>query len=87
MIYGYSEKIVDEEYGLLQLREISFEFAPRELKRIAAFLNSAAEAIEKDTLRSSHIHIGSSAQHWSADCPNCEIIVLHPRPETPAIAD
>ena len=36
-IYGYASKVVDEEYGLLELREISLEFSPEGLRRVARF--------------------------------------------------
>jgi hypothetical protein len=34
-IYGYKKAVVDEEYGLLELREISLEFSPEGLRRVA----------------------------------------------------
>ena len=46
MIYGYSEKIVNEEYGLLQMREVSFAMSPGQLRLVATFLLRAAEQIE-----------------------------------------
>ena len=79
MLFGYPDKIVDKQYGLYQLREVSFQFAPSVLRRVAAFLDSAADAIEKNTFRSSHIHIDSLDDCWSTDCPNCDLIVLHPQ--------
>lgn len=87
MIFGYSKQIVDERYGLHELREVSFQFAPSELRRVAAFLKSAADAIEQNTLRSSHIHIDSSDDRWNADCPDCDVIVLHPSPDPPRVVE
>lgn len=87
MIYGYSKRIADEKHGLHEMREVSFEFAPSDLRRVAAFLNSAADALEQDSLRSSHVHIDSWDRGWNADFPNCDVIVLHPPPPPPRVVE
>ena len=46
MIYGYPEKVVNEEYGLLQMREISFAMSAAQLRLVATFLVRVAEELE-----------------------------------------
>ena len=46
-IYGYKKSVVDQRYGLLELREVSFEFNPKDLRRIACFLEHFADELEQ----------------------------------------
>lgn len=83
MIYGYPRAIVNPEYGLQEMREVSLEFGPNALRRIARFLQVAADRIESGEWRTGHLHIDSLDTNWSIDFPECDLVVLHPSPEPP----
>jgi hypothetical protein len=85
MIYGYTSKLVNDQYGLYQMREINLQFPPGELRRIASFLNAVAEAIENNTMRSDHWHMATFDRTWTSDVPNTDIIVSHPTPAPPLV--
>ena len=87
MIYGYAKQTVDERYGLVELRELSLQFTASDLRRVAAFLHSAADAMDENTLGSSHVHIENFDGCWSADFPDCGIVVLDPSPKPPRTVD
>ena len=79
MIYGYSRRVVDEAHGLLELKEITFDLEPSELRAIASFLVSAAEQIESGAMASSHVHIESESSGWDRDSAGADVIVSDPR--------
>lgn len=78
-LYGYQRAVIDHEYGLLELREVSFDMSVADLRRVAAFLSACADQIEAGASRSGHTHIGEHDGAWGRDHPDLEVIVLgHP---------
>jgi hypothetical protein len=76
MIYGYDSRTINE-YGLKQLREVSFAMSPDDLRELADFLRETAEELE-----------GVSSDHWHRHAPDalqrkvgCDVIVLNSKPE------
>ena len=84
-IFGYKRAVVDEEFGLLDLREISFDLPPEDLRRVARFLDYFAGEIESGAWRGSHVHIGSFDPSWRAGQSGADVIVLNPDPEPPVV--
>ena len=86
-IYGYKRAVVDKEFDLLDLREISFDLRPDDLRRVARFLEHYAAEIESGGWRSSHVHITiTSFDHsWKAGHAESDVIKLNPDPEPPAV--
>ena len=75
VIYGYSEKIVNEEYGLLLMREVSFALNPVQLRLVAKFLIRAAEQLESGQTFL-HRHIEELVPEWRATKPEADLIVV-----------
>lgn len=73
--FGYKKAVVNEQYGLLELSEVSLEFNPADLRRIAAFLLHHAEMIESSSWHSDHAHLEGL---------DVEFVVLHPEPPSPS---
>ena len=84
-IFGYQRAIANEEYGLLELREISFDLNPDDLKRLARFLEHYAAEIESGEWRSSHVHLSAFDPSWRVGHPDDDVIILNPDPEPPAV--
>jgi hypothetical protein len=85
-IYGYQRAVVDAEFGLLELREISLDFNPADLRRLATFMEYFANQIESRTWRSSHAHLTTFDREWNRDHPGIDVIIANPDPEPPARA-
>jgi len=84
-IFGYSKCEFDEN-RLGEMREISFDFSPSDLRRIAHFLSECARGLESGELRSDHYHIDCFDRRWGRDHPNSDIIVLNSSaPEPPRV--
>jgi hypothetical protein len=81
-IYGYSKGILNE-YGLHGLSEVTFDVPAADLRRVAAFLNATADAIESRAWRSNHRHLTEFDRGWDADHPDFDVIVINPDPEPP----
>jgi hypothetical protein len=77
--YGYQRAVIDPEYGLLELREVSFDLNAADLRRVAAFLMYYADRIEAGNWHSDHAHIDERDHEWHRDHPNLDVIVLHYR--------
>jgi len=77
-IYGYQRAVVEPEFGLIELREISFDFSPADLRRLAEFLQHYAERFEAGDCRSDHAHIGEYDPQWRSDHADLDLIVLRP---------
>jgi len=75
MIYGYSEKVVNEQYGLLQMREVSFAMSPSQLRLVATFLARVAEQLESGQTFL-HRHIEDLMPEWRASAPKTDIVVV-----------
>jgi hypothetical protein len=84
-IYGYASKVVDEEYGLLELREISLEFSPEGLRSVARFLDHYADRLESGKWRGGHIHLIEFDPDWRADHPGADVIIINPDPDPPLV--
>jgi len=75
MIYGYPRKI-ENEYGLVSLKEVSLQTSSAVLRDLASMLVKAANAIDQE---------GGVTAHWHLHCDpklaeqlGCEIIVTAP---------
>lgn len=85
MIYGYQEKIVDKEHGLLQMREVTLAMSPQQLRLVATFLAHVAVELESGA-PFSHRHIGEVVPEWQAIHPGLDIIGSPPMaPELPEV--
>lgn len=74
MIFGYPKKQINE-FGLLEMKEITFSSSPDELKQIARFLAEMAELMEESDFENcSHRHIQNTIPEWSEDL--VDIIVM-----------
>jgi hypothetical protein len=76
-VYGYQRAVIDPDHSLLELREVSFDLSPADLRRVAAFLQHYADRIESGAWRSDHIHLESFDRAWSRDHPDLQIVVLN----------
>ena len=78
MIYGYALREVNE-FGLIELRELTFSASPTVLRDIAAFLTEAANLMESGHFRNcSHRHIESAIPGWDITFPEKDIVVTPP---------
>jgi hypothetical protein len=75
--YGYQRGVIDPEYGLMGLREVTFDLSPDGLRRLAAFLRDCADRVEAGDLRSDHMHIEEFDCAWRRDHPDLDVIVLN----------
>jgi hypothetical protein len=86
MIYGYGSKEINE-YGLLEMKEITFSAPPSVLRQIAQFLEDTARQMEEGAFaKTSHRHIGSVIVGWDKRFPNKDIIVMPPSPQADDLA-
>ncbi len=82
-VYGYSKRVVNEEYGLHEMSEVTFEVPLADLRRIAAFLAETADRMESGEWRSDHYHLTGFDREWVHEHPNSDVIVVHPAPAQP----
>jgi hypothetical protein len=76
MLYGYSVNEINE-FGLLELREVSLSASPAVLRQIAKFLLDSAALIEAGQIGpSAHRHIQSVIADWDRRFPDKDIIVI-----------
>ena len=76
MFYGYSKKQLNE-YGLQDLREVTFSASPDVLRQIADFLNESASMMEEGWFdKCSHRHIQDEVKDWDKRFPERDIIVM-----------
>ncbi len=77
MIYGYSRQ--QDGQALLELREVTLAFDPKQLRLMARFLEAAAAEMESDARKSSswHRHLSGWAPEWSQS-ESVDIIVMAP---------
>jgi ferredoxin-NADP reductase len=76
-VYGYSRIVVDPEFGLMELREVSFGLPPVDMRRVAAFLQHYADLIESGDWKSDHIHLESFDPQWRARQPDLQVVILN----------
>jgi hypothetical protein len=77
MIYGYMEKVADEEYGLLQMRQITLAMNPLQLRLLAKFALKIAEEIESGA-PFLHRHIDESIPEWRAALEEVDVVATPP---------
>ena len=82
-IYGYPGLVVDDGFGLLELREITLDLQPADLRRLARFLEHYAAEIESGVLRTGHVHLTTYDPGWRRDHPGVDVILANPDPEPP----
>lgn len=79
MIFGYGLKEVNEEFGLLEMKEVTFAATPAVLRQIAHFLEAMAQKMDEGFFDGcSHAHIGSVIAEWNIRFPNKDIVVMPP---------
>ncbi|QSQ18772.1 hypothetical protein JY651_25780 [Pyxidicoccus parkwayensis] len=80
MIYGYSNRTLNE-YGLQELREVTFSMTPAQLRQVAQFLSEMAGQMDAGALRgaNAHRHMTTVNPSWSKEHPSADIIVTAPR--------
>lgn len=74
MIYGYVAKIVDDEYGLSEMRKVSVSTSPSVLRELAKFIIDAVAEFEEagPVSRSWHRHVpGALARELGCDLAVC----------------
>lgn len=78
MIYGYSVNQLNI-YGLLELREVTFDATSEDLREIAAFLVQMADSIDSGELApGSHRHLRTINKSWHTRHPGNDVIVSVP---------
>jgi hypothetical protein len=82
-IYGYKRTVVNEEFGLLELREITLCFDAADLRRLCLFLEDFTHQIESGRWRSDHAHLATFDREWRRDHPDIDVIIANPDPEPP----
>jgi hypothetical protein len=77
MVYGYDELQVNE-WGLKQMREVTFSISPSTLRKLAAFFLSAADEMD----------VAVPSIQWHRYAPpellaetGCDLIVMQPSRE------
>ena len=74
-IYGYQRRVADEKYGLLEMKEVSFNCPSSDLRKVAEFFVNCANALDDGTWRHSHLHMRGAPE-------GVDIIVLCPSTNT-----
>lgn len=74
-VYAYPASGPLNEYGLLELKEVSFSADANTIREIARFLNEAANEIER-TDTCDHVHMQDRSKSWKEDWP--DLIVCKP---------
>jgi hypothetical protein len=79
MIYGYSNKVLND-YGLMEMREVTFQAPPVVLREVAKFFLAMADLMETNGFSNcSHRHIGSVISNWDTRFPEKDIVILPPQ--------
>ena len=77
MIYGYKLAEVNE-YGLIELKEVTFAADAETLRDLGRFFTLMADAMDADEFdRTSHRHIGNVIEGWSSS-QDKDVIVMPP---------
>ncbi len=77
MLYGYSRRVINR-YGLRELKEVTFQASPDDLRRIATFLTDAASQIEAGTAKTDHLHLSIEDAGWGKMHPEMDVVVSLP---------
>jgi hypothetical protein len=67
--YGYIKKHLNND-GLLELKEVTLQTTPKNLRAIAAFILKAAETLEARRKTFDHLHLQDSWQQWRKGYPD-----------------
>ncbi len=71
--FGYVRKHVSDD-GLLELKEVTIQTTPKNLRALAAFIIKAADTIEGKRKSSDHLHLRDSWEQWREDYPDIIIV-------------
>jgi hypothetical protein len=71
-IFGYQRRQISDA-GLLELKEVTFQGKPDQLRLVADFLQSSADYIEANPGKFDHDHISFNNPGWNDDYP--EVVV------------
>jgi len=71
-IFGYQSRQVNEN-GLLEMKEVTFQGTPEQLRLVADFLRGSADCIEANPGEFDHDHISFNNPSWNDDYP--EVLV------------
>ena len=74
-LYGYAKK--DTGNGLLEMKEVSVSASPDVLRKMAAFLLSCADRMERDPMRWEHDHFNPTVKPSSRQLS--DLIVCNPK--------
>jgi len=77
-MYGYSTGVALDQYGLMELREVTFAASPEVLRQISRFLELAADKMERGEFDEGREHIDRVLPAWSSLFPSKSIVVSHP---------
>jgi len=68
-VFGYKNEVVNE-YGLLEMSEITIQASPNTLRAIAKLLNESADLIEKNPEDFDHFHLQDDWKEWKEEYPD-----------------
>ena len=78
MIYGYTRATINE-YGLAEMKEITFAMSPTQLRTVAQFLLDMAGEMEAGAFTTcSHRHLTTTHPEWNDSATAADIIVMPP---------
>lgn len=81
MIYGYARKTVNE-YGLLELGEVTLMMEPAQIRTVGRFLLDIAMQMEAASRTQGwHRHLSSWTPDWSSEKGQPDVIVTFPELE------
>ena len=75
-MYAYPAGDPLNEYGLLELKDVSFSADAKTIREIARFLNEAADEMEKLGSSFDHIHMQDKTLAWQEEWP--DLVVCRP---------
>ena len=75
-IYGRAKRTCQDD--LLEMSEVTFNVPMADLRRIARFLNDAADQVEQGLTKNNHVHLRAFDRDWNNDHPESDVIVIHP---------
>jgi hypothetical protein len=80
MIYGYDSATLNE-FGLKQMREISLDLWPDDLRKLADFLSSMADELEEAESPSWHRHAPDELRQTIG----CDVVVCNGKCQPPEL--
>jgi hypothetical protein len=79
MIYGYSHRVLND-YGLLEMKEVTFALDAQRLRVVGQFLLDMAREMESGSFdKHSHRHLTTTNPGWNKESPIADVIVARPR--------